>query len=61
MKDQLAKREDIESLSHKLWSLYASLTYSFWLTLLARNCEYGMDIPKFRELFTLGIQYVAVV
>ena len=33
-------------------------TYPFWLT---RNCGIGGDIHKFRELFKLGFQYVAVV
>jgi hypothetical protein len=53
------KQVEITTLEPKFWRLFASLDHPVWLSMLARNCEYAIDIPAFVEPFEAEFDYIA--
>ena len=49
----------IGEIDEQLTGLYLRLGYPEWLTMLARNCEYAVDVEPFRRPFEEELSYVA--
>lgn len=51
--------EPAESLDPTFWRLYYDFDHPVWLAMLARNCEYAIDIPAFQKPFEEEFEYIA--